>query len=227
MYDHDVVPFHFSSALSTQIHVDKYKMKQLTSLTDQPIYKHILTTDPTASRFHACERFDRCSEVADVREATPSKTDDFVVYVNPNDMGLTRWQLYVHEMTSRIQSGGALPLSLVSVFLDHSTHLFDDGFRTQRVALSRHSSLPELKALVGLFRPKTIVPNTVYPHLEGRDWAAIPFLFKDELPPEAADRIWDAMRVNGVGEHLVTDDFAPSLLSDDVGEVTEEGDGDI
>ncbi|KAG8917785.1 hypothetical protein FRC01_002212 [Tulasnella sp. 417] len=62
-------------------------------------------------------------------------------------------------------------------------------------------------ALVGLFRPNRIVPNTVYPNMRGADWANIPHLFQDELPPGAGDRIWDEMRANGVGRHLCKENY--------------------
>ncbi|KAG8917783.1 hypothetical protein FRC01_002210 [Tulasnella sp. 417] len=135
--------------------------------------------DPTATRFHACERFDRCSEV-DENDA------EDVVYVNPNDMGLAGWQAYQQRVLDEM-SRGNFPSALVRLF--------------------RHSSLPELKALVGLFRPNRIVPNTVYPNMRGADWANIPHLFQDELPPGAGDRIWDEMQANGVGRHLCKEDY--------------------
>ncbi|KAG8925145.1 hypothetical protein FRC00_004290 [Tulasnella sp. 408] len=136
--------------------------------------------DPTATRFHACERFDRCSEV-DENEA------EDVVYVNPNDMGLAGWQAYQQRVLEEM-SRGNFPSAL-------------------RFGLCRHSSLPELKALVGLFRPNRVVPNTVYPNMRGADWANIPHLFRDELPPWAGDRIWEEMQANGVGRHLCKEDY--------------------
>ncbi|KAG8923551.1 hypothetical protein FRC01_012620 [Tulasnella sp. 417] len=168
-----------ATCFGTKIHVDRYKYDVYTSLSE-PIWKEILTMDPTATRFHACERFDRCSEV-DENEA------EDVVYVNPNDMGLAGWQAYQQRVLDEM-SRGNFPSAL-------------------RFGLCRHSSLPELKALVGLFRPNRIVPNTVYPNMRGADWANIPHLFQDELPPGAGDRIWDEMQANGVGRHLCKEDY--------------------
>lgn len=60
---------------------------------------------------------------------------------------------------------------------------------------------------MGLFRPNRVVPNTVYPNMRGADWANIPHLFHDELPPGAGDRIWEEMQANGVGRHLCKEDY--------------------
>ncbi|KAG8947729.1 hypothetical protein FRC04_010503 [Tulasnella sp. 424] len=168
-----------ATCFGVKIHVDRYKYDIYTSLSE-PIWKEILTMDPTATRFHACARFDRCSEVEE-------NVTGCVVYVNPNDMGLAGWHAYQQRVLEEMSCGN-FPSAL-------------------RFGLCRHSSLPELKALVGLFRPNRIVPNTVYPNMRGADWANIPYLFRDELPPGAGDRIWEEMRANGVGRHLSKDDY--------------------
>ncbi|KAG8997285.1 hypothetical protein FRB93_000418 [Tulasnella sp. JGI-2019a] len=153
----------------TKVHVDRYKYRLYTSLSE-PIFKDILTTDPRATRFHACERFNKCDQVhCEVQD---------VIYVNPQDMPLTAWQKY-HSETMNGLAQGVRPTLL-------------------NFALARHSSLPELKSLVGLFRPKRIVPNTVYPNLEGLDWLMIPIFFQDQLPLSAAQLIWSDMDTNGV-----------------------------
>ncbi len=41
----------------------------------------------------------------------------------------------------------------------------------------RHSTLPELKEFVTLFRPKCVVPNTLDPRLKNLDWACIDRMF--------------------------------------------------
>lgn len=85
----------------------------------------------------------------------------------------------------------------------------------QRVPLGRHSTLPELHSLVSLFRPNRIVPCTVYPTQEGKDWAAIPYLFRDALPEGAKEKIWEEMRACGVGSKL---DLAAELRVEEDGE---------
>ncbi|KAG8965244.1 hypothetical protein FRC03_000789 [Tulasnella sp. 419] len=153
-----------AKAFNTKIHVDRYKHAIYSSL-EQPHLASIITDDPAYTRFHACERFNRCEEVC--QEATNT------VYVTPRDMGTTRWQVYHHE-TMNLLRVGHLPSEL-------------------HVALGRHSSLPELQSLVKLFTPKRVVPLTVYSALKGGDWAMIPSLFKNEMAPGATRRILEEL----------------------------------
>ena len=55
--------------------------------------------------------------------------------------------------------------------------------------LTRHSSLPELKSLVALFRPKRVVPNELFPPLFGLDYACMPAMFGPYLQPGGAELI--------------------------------------
>lgn len=55
------------------------------------------------------------------------------------------------------------------------------------IPLARHSTLPELQALVALFRPSTLYPLTIGP--DGREYTSMPSLFRDQLPPDAPSRI--------------------------------------
>ncbi|KAG8901010.1 hypothetical protein FRB99_005602 [Tulasnella sp. 403] len=153
-----------------KIHLDKYKYRVYTGLSN-PMFQYIFTQDGASTRFHACDRFNRCEHVPIEGE--------HIVYLNPSDMSHLRWEAYLGEQLEALRAG-TVPTSL-------------------KVAFSRHSGLPELRSLVGLFRPKRVVPCTVLPKFEGRDWAAIPHLFRDELPPEAAELIWSEMRECGVG----------------------------
>lgn len=77
-----------------------------------PFLRTIVTRDPAASRFHACERFERCAYAggagADVRTR--------VVYVNPVTMDCTRWTLYLQETRARLACGEVVD-NLVSLFL--------------------------------------------------------------------------------------------------------------
>ncbi|KAG8882837.1 hypothetical protein FRB97_007661 [Tulasnella sp. 331] len=156
-------------SFGTKVHVDRYKYKLYSSLSE-PIYKEILTTDPHATRFHACERFNRCDEV-------PFDAPD-VVYVSPQDMPLTHWQKYQSDTMQALAHG------------NRPSYL--------NFALARHSSLPELKSLVGLFRPKRVVPCTLYPQLGGLDWLIMPVFFRDQMPHSAKPLMWKDMDENGV-----------------------------
>jgi hypothetical protein len=51
--------------------------------------------------------------------------------------------------------------------------------------LSRHSCLPELRALVSLFRPHCLFPNTIYDSTNFLDYFILPQLFADCLSDDA------------------------------------------
>ena len=82
-----------------------------------PFLKRIITSDPASTRFHACERFNRCEHVSvdgnggraptTAANATPSigASGKHVVYVNPVTMGTAEWQRYLTETSTKIQRG--------------------------------------------------------------------------------------------------------------------------
>lgn len=101
---------------------------------------HILTRDPAASRFHACERFDRCERVrvdgdgdgeigkgCEGEKRGEEKVEGGgrkrVVYVNPVTMGEARWEVYLEDTRRRIGKGETVD-SLVSTFLSTSSCSF-------------------------------------------------------------------------------------------------------
>ena len=55
--------------------------------------------------------------------------------------------------------------------------------------LARHSTLPELRNLVGLFRPKTIYPNTIGSKTHGQDYLSLPLWFGDDLASGGKERL--------------------------------------
>ncbi|KAH8114435.1 hypothetical protein DFH11DRAFT_1688950 [Phellopilus nigrolimitatus] len=139
-----------SRSFASKIHVDRYKHEVYTNLSD-PELRALVTRDFKSTRFHACERFDRCGLVR--------YDDPGVVYINPVNLSCTNWELYLEK--TRAQLGrGDLPMHLL-------------------VPLHRHSSLPELQSFVGLFKPKRLVPNFLEPCLFGLDWACMPMLIED------------------------------------------------
>ncbi|KAG8718841.1 hypothetical protein FRC08_004265 [Ceratobasidium sp. 394] len=170
---------HFNS----KIHVDRYKYSVLCSLNNytpspsvtsesRPSFKDILTCDASTTRFHACERFNRCSAVKiEVPQSTKRKTHRAsiiyneptrrVVYINPSAMAEDAWKTYVAEIAGQLRGGQ---------FVD-----------TLRVPLSRHSTLVELQSFVARLRPRNIFPNTLIPYLDGLDWACLPGIFADCL----------------------------------------------
>ncbi|KAI0081463.1 hypothetical protein K474DRAFT_1566449, partial [Panus rudis PR-1116 ss-1] len=145
----------------TKIHVDRYKHRVYSSLTREPFMQSILTRDPSITRFHACERFDRCDFVKVDGRASHTASGRHVVYVNPVTMNAEKWKAYVQETKAQLRRG--------------------EEVNTLLVGLSRHSPLPELQRFVSLFKPRRVVPNTLVPSLGGLDWACIPSMFKSCL----------------------------------------------
>lgn len=94
-----------ASAFNTKIHFDRYKGGIYSSLS-HPFMRGIMTKDPTTTRFHACERFDRCEEVGEHCRRE-------VVYVNPVNMGSEKWNAYFQDALSKLKEGERA-LTLVS-----------------------------------------------------------------------------------------------------------------
>ncbi|KAJ7474010.1 beta-lactamase-like protein, partial [Mycena latifolia] len=145
-----------SRAFRAPIHFDRYKQAIYSNISD-PVLRSIGTRDDGATRFHACERFDRCPYVAVTGRASTSHKGGHVVYVNPVTMDVGRWRTYQQEKTLALARGETVSNLLVP--------------------LSRHSPLPELQAFVALFRPRRVVPNTLVPALRGLDWLGIDRVF--------------------------------------------------
>ncbi|KAI0309278.1 hypothetical protein OF83DRAFT_87503 [Amylostereum chailletii] len=152
-----------AAEFETKIHVDRYKYdvyKRIGgSLSD------IITDDPASTRFHACERFARCEHApapsrafnTDGSTTTTTKNGYPVVYINPVTFGKPKWKEYLDHTESQIRAGLTVDVLLVS--------------------LSRHSTLPELRSFVSLFRPKRVIPNTLEPALHGLDGKCVEAMF--------------------------------------------------
>ena len=82
-----------------QIHVDRYKYGMYQRLSDTAL-KAAVTRD-TNARFHACERYDRCT-VANNDQAK-------LVYVNPVVMSSEKWTEYLTETNSKLSFGFSPP----------------------------------------------------------------------------------------------------------------------
>ncbi|KIK34668.1 hypothetical protein CY34DRAFT_622927 [Suillus luteus UH-Slu-Lm8-n1] len=160
------------TCLLFQIHVDRYKHAVYTHISD-PFLRTLVTRDEATTRFHACERSERCNFVNvpdfDFKNdiAPRSIKGKKVVYVNPAPMGCAQWEGYRMDVRRRLAMG-------------------KDVDRL-RVPLERHSPLPELLNLVSLFRPLRVVPNTLVPALGGLDWTAMNAMFKECMAPPIYD----------------------------------------
>ncbi|KAF7314231.1 DRMBL domain-containing protein [Mycena kentingensis (nom. inval.)] len=163
-------------AFGSQIHLDRYKRRIYANVSD-PILKTLGAKEPSASRFHACERFDRCEYVSTDPQSNAGPSAGFfqdeegcnrhgnrVVYINPVTMSAERWDAY--STSTR-----------VALLTENAAGSRHQPVRTLLVPLSRHSPRPELEAFVALFRPKRIVPNSLVPGLCGLDWVAILRIF--------------------------------------------------
>ncbi|KAL1722808.1 hypothetical protein EV715DRAFT_191874 [Schizophyllum commune] len=192
-----------AQAFNTPIHLDRYKFSIFKCLSD-PFLRRIATSDPAATRFHACERFDRCDHVAvDDEVGKPrkviSRLGKRVVYVNPVSMDEEKWDEYLTEHKALLEKGEAPSVLLVP--------------------LSRHSPLPELRAFVKLFRPRRIVPNTLTPDLHGLDWFCIDRMFADCLasPPSKPLSLTADPRVKLDAMERVDDEEGDAALKNLVG----------
>ncbi|KAF8194687.1 hypothetical protein BJ912DRAFT_1141510 [Pholiota molesta] len=153
-----------AQAFQSRIHVDRYKHSIYQSLSD-PFLSHIVTPDPSSTRFHACERFHRCDFVAVDNDLSYSNATSSmgkrVIYVNPVNMEKAKWAEYLEDTKNRLRSGEEINNLLVPLF--------------------RHSTLPELQAFVSLFRPKRVVPNTLDPRFKNLDWICLDRMFAPYL----------------------------------------------
>ncbi|KAG2344465.1 hypothetical protein BDR05DRAFT_910025 [Suillus weaverae] len=180
-------------AFQCQIHVDRYKYAVYTHISD-PFLRNLVTRDATSTRFHACERFERCSFVQvpsfdSKNDSAPRSIEGKkVVYVNPVTMGCAQWEGYRMDVRRRLAMGKDVDRLLVP--------------------LERHSSLPELLNLVSLFRPRRVVPNTLVPALGGLDWTAMNAMFKECMAPPIYDRgdpIPNELNSSGIAHPSVLD----------------------
>jgi len=68
--------------------------------TSDPLLRSLLTTDATSTRFHACERWNRCEHVT---EGTSG-----VVYINPVTLSKVKWDLYYRQTTEILEHGDSV-----------------------------------------------------------------------------------------------------------------------
>ncbi|KAI1785521.1 hypothetical protein LXA43DRAFT_1185710 [Ganoderma leucocontextum] len=156
-----------SRKFGTKIHVDRYKHSVYAHLSGDPFLRSIITRDESATRFHACERFERCEHVRVHGRESHTPGGHHVVYVNPVNMDFQSWQRYLQDTREQLQRGKEVNVLLVP--------------------LARHSTLPELRRFVSLFKPRRVVPNTLDPALRGLDAACIEGMFAGCLAETTSD----------------------------------------
>ncbi len=185
-----------AKAFGCKIHVDRFKyIMYKAARTEAPFLADIITQDGSKTRFHACEKRNVCAAVqglasrysanvdpALAREAMaahsqidssspdakqrwgPPRTqpEPLLVYVNPGQIAADRWPSMFQDTKQRLEAAQrhetAWPEALV-------------------VPIERHSTLPELQMFVGLFRPRTVSPNTILDPKGGLDYYLLHHLF--------------------------------------------------
>lgn len=177
---------------NTKIHFDTYKQRLFSHPTLRsldPLLSELGTPSHNPNKFHACERRWKCDQVwsngigcyvfndeyLPLLRGTEKKykipgngdgsEDGETVYVNPSAVTRRGWEGYKKGLLEMIEGVGAgvvrgLPNYLI-------------------VPLSRHSSLPELKNLVSIFKPKTLYPLTIDESCS--IYLNLPDLFRDQL----------------------------------------------
>lgn len=76
--------------------MDRYKYSVYSRLSRDGLSR-IVTRDALSTRFHACERFDRCEVIERLGKS--------VVYVNPVSMGSGDWGRYLNVTREKLKYG--------------------------------------------------------------------------------------------------------------------------
>ncbi|BGP51194.1 hypothetical protein JCM10450v2_007123 [Rhodotorula kratochvilovae] len=126
-------------------------------------------------------------------ETLPAHEDARVVYVNPSEMPRWRWEAYREEVGARIARWREREERERDRRGKGKKHALDEAEVEDAelpcaliVPLARHSSLPELRSLVALFRPRTLYPLTCTdddPVSPAHQYISLPSLFGSLLTP--------------------------------------------
>ncbi|SPO21214.1 uncharacterized protein UTRI_00691 [Ustilago trichophora] len=185
-----------AKAFGCKIHVDRFKyIMYKAARSETPFLADIITQDGSKTRFHACEKRNVCSAVqklalrysstadpalakealaahSQIDSSSPdprhrwgpfrTQPDPLLVYINPGQIAADRWPTIFQDTKQRLEAAQrhetAWPEAIV-------------------VPIERHSTLPELQMFVGLFRPKTVSPNTILDPKGGLDYYLLHHLF--------------------------------------------------
>ncbi|KAH9825253.1 hypothetical protein DFH28DRAFT_20588 [Melampsora americana] len=180
----------------TLIHVDQYKfdLYTLPSLKKHyPLLSTSITLDSKLTRFHACERKQRCDECQDERyqilsteqiEIQSKEKESFkrrVVMVNPMEINDQRW------FRIEVQLQYEIDLALDQEKINSSEN---DLWPSLIVSpFTRHSSFQELHKLISIFKPKSLFPNTTQAKQGFIEYFILPILFKSVLSDGAIERL--------------------------------------
>ncbi|GMK56726.1 hypothetical protein CspeluHIS016_0305660 [Cutaneotrichosporon spelunceum] len=166
------------------IHADRYKRSIYGAVQSDPFMLNCTTDDPTVTRFHACDRYNRC-EVAQKKE---------VVQVVMVEVKSAAWELRHQHFLSTLNRA-----ALGEV----------EWPRTIEVPVARHSPLPELQQLVKMFKPAALSPNTLIPHHQGMDF----MVFAELLSPAISNDTYIKMIAERDQYFTSSAHFGPEWLS--------------
>lgn len=190
-------------ASDNQVHVDRYKRSIYGAVQSDPFLLRCTTMDPKATRFHACDRYNRC-EQCDSRKSFAAKKP--AVQVTMVEVKSAAYELHQQEFLRELNQAalgeGQWPREIVSQILSCVK------LKQQLVPIARHSPLPELQELVKMFQPASLSPNILIPDHKGQDY----FVFADYLKPVInnaayrtiiAERDWFFARTPKLAQSLV------------------------
>ncbi|EGG05775.1 uncharacterized protein MELLADRAFT_77991 [Melampsora larici-populina 98AG31] len=180
----------------TLIHVDQYKFDLYTLPNFEkhyPLLTTSITLDCKSTRFHACERKQRCEECEDERYLNQYCPDHLqngmkerkpfgrVVTVNPMEIDEKKWS------SIKVQLEGEIKLAIEE---EKNGVLENDLWPTLIISpFTRHSSFKELHKLVSIFKPKTLFPNTTQPSKGFIEYHLLPILFRSVLSEGSIERL--------------------------------------
>ncbi|KAK4688867.1 hypothetical protein P7C73_g1215, partial [Tremellales sp. Uapishka_1] len=147
-----------------RVHVDRYKRRIYSAIQSDPFLMSCTTGDEVSTRFHACERKAKCKScrLFNKQGERVYNADKRIVQVEMVEIKAAdydqRHQSFLEQLGRAACGDGPYPWRIECPF-------------------ARHSPLPELQALVKLFRPRSISPNCI----------VIPLQFQFPLPPELKD----------------------------------------
>lgn len=185
-----------AKAFGCKIHVDRFKyIMYKAARCEAPFLADLVTQDSSKTRFHACERHNACSHVQGIASrysstADPSwakealaahsqidtgsldprlrwgplrpQADPLLVYINPAQIAADKWPSMFQDTKDRLQAAQKLETAWPEALV---------------MPIERHSTLPELQMFVGLFRPRTVSPNTILDPKGGLDYYLLHHLF--------------------------------------------------
>jgi hypothetical protein len=100
------------------VHVDRYKRILYLAAETDPFLGLCTTEDPTASRFHACDRYDKCGACRSWFGGERVNKDKRIVHVNAIEVKTAAWaiehQTFIENLSSAAKGEGPWPLNIVS-----------------------------------------------------------------------------------------------------------------